>query len=125
MGQGSRLFKQQLKDKLADKNAPELRLSKKECDAANKLAAALCNVDADDYRVLKFQDFKVKKEATFTAQQKAQRSGSGKDYVKQNRDTITKFMQDLEKLKKSKKGGIGGDESGDKHMKENMWNNLK
>ena len=56
-----KLHRKQLKSKIVYKNEPELFLSKEECNAAYKLAAALANYDEDDYRSLKFLDLKERK----------------------------------------------------------------
>lgn len=53
------LHRKELKGKLLFRNTANIKLSKEECDAAYKLAAALANYDKDDYRSLKFLDIEV------------------------------------------------------------------
>lgn len=71
-------------------------IDKIECEAAYKLAAALSNVDQEDYRVLKFLDVQIKKDKNKVANKLL---GKPKNFIEKNKNTINEFTNNVKKLK--------------------------
>lgn len=81
-----------------------MKLTKEECEASYKLAAALSNYDKDDYRILKFLDIKVKDSGKIVEKEEIPNFIEiNKKKLVEHADEIKKFKEEVGVMKKKTK----------------------